>query len=177
MPKKATPKTIRKKEFDPLKTALQLAGVTDPIHRLTTVDELLESEEALSQISMLAGDGASITTVEMSLGLLPGVLRQWLKNGQTDPDGPYRILYHFYLQCSAKARMAAEITLLVKNPAMWLEKVETLQDLSEAKEQDVIQSDSSSPTSNLTFMDVDDEDEASSDGDRTAGDSPSVPEQ
>lgn len=164
--KKITPIEIRKNDFNPLKTALQLAGVSEPIASLTSIDELLACEVSLSRIAEVAGDGGSITTVEMSIGLMPGIMRQWLLNGKNDSDGPYRILYQFYLQCSAKARMAAEVSLLIKNPNAWLDRVEALESLKTVETEDIIQSNkgghlesSEASKPRLTFLEIGDDDD------------------
>lgn len=119
-------------ERDVLSNALTLSGGGHDLKRITNVVELLEDRETLLKIAEIVGSGGSINTVEMATGLPPGLLKQWLHIGKTDdPSSHFNILYRYYLAASAEARLAAEASLLCKNPAQWLERCDPLKQLEE----------------------------------------------
>lgn len=66
--------------------------------------------------------GASISTVEASIGLSPGRLKTWLIKGQNQPKTPYRIFYTKFRKWAAEAKAAAESQQLAKAPSQWLER-------------------------------------------------------
>ena len=119
-------------ERDVLSNALTLSGGGHDLKRITNVVELLEDRETILHIAEIVGSGGSINTVEMAIGFPPGLLKQWLHLGKTDdPDSSFNVLYRFYLAASAEARLAAEASLLAKNPAQWLDRCDPLKQLEE----------------------------------------------
>lgn len=168
MAKKATKRRTKKtptqppepQAYDPLDLALILGSDSEPIQRLQTIDEVLSSQPALTRIAETLSNGGSITSAEMVLGMLPGVLRQWCKNGENDIEGPFRMFFLFCRQASGKARMNAEISLLLKNPSAWLDKVELTSELAKENENDPIGHIPQKPNANLNYLEVDDDDES-----------------
>ena len=134
MAKKArTTKTTKVQEPDPqtvspLDHALRLSGPEGlSLTRITSVLELINVREAMTDIASRVCSGASISTIEMALGIPPGVMKGWLRNGKTaKPEDPYGAFYRFYLCAAAEAKQIAESQLLAKNPAKWLEQCEPL---------------------------------------------------
>lgn len=128
-PKKKPAKTkeikksfYNKDHFDPLDLALKRATDSDMIVRLTTISELLRDERALVEIAQAAATGASMKTIGMLIGLDEGVFEQWIANGKDDPNGEFRALYIFFRQAKAGAMLAAEASLLSRNPDKWLDR-------------------------------------------------------
>ena len=126
-------------EDNTLQIALNIGTNGSILKRLTCINELLSDRESLIKVATLTAGGASIDTVEMSLGLPPGMLKAWLKNGKHDVEGPFREFYQFYLLASAEAKLAAESSLLVKNPAAWLDRIDPYTQLNSLEEGDAIQ--------------------------------------
>ena len=128
-------------EEDALTNALSLSMQGATLKRITTVMELLTDRDTCLQIAEIVGTGGSINTVEMAIGLPSGMLKQWLHIGKTDrEDSPYNALYRFYLAAASEARRAAEASLLMKNPAGWLDRCDPLMQLEEAsKEADTLE--------------------------------------
>ncbi len=93
-------------------------------------------QESLVQIAESAALGASISTIEMQLGLPDGILKGWLNNGKADNEGPFHVFYRFYITACAEAKLAAESSLLRKNPAAWLERCDPLNQLNPQKEEE-----------------------------------------
>lgn len=118
---------------DLLNTALQLGTQGMTLKRVTCITELLADQESLVQIAESAALGASISTIEMQLGLPESMLKGWLNNGKADREGPFHIFYRFYLTACAEAKLAAESSLLRKNPAAWLERCDPLNQLNQSK--------------------------------------------
>ena len=115
------------------------------LKRVTCITELLADQQSLVQIAESAALGASISTIEMQLGLPDGLLKGWLNNGKADREGPFHVFYRFYITACAEAKLAAESSLLRKNPAAWLERCDPLkqlnsQDKEEPPEETTIQS-------------------------------------
>lgn len=122
MPRKKKAEDPR--HVDQVDEALALTFSGQPFKALRTVTDLISDRDALESIAEYASSGASIDSIEMKLNLHDGVLKTWLQRGKQDRDGPYRMLYFFYMRASADARIGAEATLLSKNPDKWLEKIE-----------------------------------------------------
>jgi hypothetical protein len=72
-------------------------------------------------IAESAAVGASITTIEMQLGLPEDMLKNWLRIGREEPTGPFFLFYAFFTRAQANARIAAEARVLVTNPLKWLD--------------------------------------------------------
>lgn len=119
-----------------LNTALQLGTQGMTLKRVTCITELLADQESLVQIAESAALGASISTIEMQLGLPDGILKGWLNNGKADNEGPFHVFYRFYITACAEAKLAAESSLLRKNPAAWLERCDPLNQLNPQKEEE-----------------------------------------
>lgn len=151
-----------------LSTALSLSDMESQMKVLDTVEELLQDERALTTMVETCAQGGSIDSVEMMLGISPGMLERWLRNGQHDKDGPFRALYLFYTRASANARLMAEAALLSKNPDKWLEKVEVRSKLRESSNGSepltfpgtATQNDPDPSDQGLDFLEVDDPDPA-----------------
>lgn len=129
--KKIEPPSIPETDNQTLSDALAIACEGISVKRILSIGELLEDREAMVEILTKTATGASIDTVGMSLGMPQGVLKQWLKIGEKNGDGPYRAFFEFYMKASAEARIAAEASLLIKNPAVWLDRCEPLKNLNE----------------------------------------------
>lgn len=114
-----------------LKDAMMIACEGLSVRRLTCIADLLNDRDTLISIAEKAAAGASIDTISMMVGLDKTILKQWLKIGEKERQGPYRAFYEFYLKASAEARIAAEASLLIKNPAAWLDRCEALKQIEE----------------------------------------------
>jgi hypothetical protein len=124
-------KTLDAVNEDVLSNALSLSILGSELRRITNVSELLHDRETLLKIAEVVAGGGSIHTAEMAIGIHPGMLKTWLQIGKTDAeDGLYRALYRFYLAAASEARRAAEASLLMRNPAKWLETCDPLNQLS-----------------------------------------------
>lgn len=117
-------------DFDPIQVALQLGLNEKPMVALKSIDDLLSSEEALVELVQLVANGASTSTVDMTLGLQPGMTDKWLRLGIRDSEGPFRIFYLLYSKAAASARSVAETTLLQRTPEKWLERIDIIGQLS-----------------------------------------------
>lgn len=91
---------------------------------LNSVTDLIQDQKALSTIADFCSQGASMETVEGALGIESGQLKQWLRIGKSEKNGPYRALYLFYSRINASTRLLAESCLLSKSPKEWLDRVE-----------------------------------------------------
>lgn len=128
-PKKRTPRT--KKASAPAKPdtgnsilddALSLSTMGIAVRGLKSITDLIHDRQSMLQTAEMLAAGGSVETIEMALGVDKGVIKGWLKIGKTERDGPYRAFYQFFLQASAEARLAAESSLLLKNPSSWLDR-------------------------------------------------------
>lgn len=107
-------------------------GLTVP--KITEITDLLADSKSMLVIAERVSIGASVKTVEMTLGLPTGLLAGWLKNGSDDienDESPYRLLFMFYRAAQAEAQTFAEASLLKKNPAAWLESMDVGAQLAE----------------------------------------------
>lgn len=107
-----------------LSTALRIADHDVQMKTIDSIDELLQDQPSLNLLASLVSQGASIESVEMTLGMHPGMLERWLRNGEADRKGYFRALYLFYCRAASGARVQAELAMLTKNPDKWLEKVD-----------------------------------------------------
>lgn len=156
---KPDPKTI-----SPLDHALRLTGPEGiMLTRITSVGELLNDREALADIAQRVATGASISTIEMVIGLPPGVMKGWLRNGKGAKDtDPYGVFYRFYLCAAAEAKQIAESSLLAKQPGKWLETCEPLHQLGirlDGEESQTVQGkviEQANATHKVAFKDFDD---------------------
>ena len=118
---------------DVLANAISLSTQGSTLKRITNIRELLHDRETLLKIAEVVATGGSINTAEMAVGLPPGLLKGWLRNGKYDQEGTdYHAFYRFYLAAASEARRAAEASLLMKNPAAWLDRCDPLKELEEA---------------------------------------------
>jgi hypothetical protein len=112
------------------------------------------------KIADIVASGGSITTAEMATGLPPGMLKQWLALGRHDgKDSPFNAFYRYYLAASSEARLAAESSLLVKNPSAWLERCDPLKQLEEhAQSSDTVNTTATKKESDdkITYREFDD---------------------
>lgn len=122
-----------------LNTALQLGTQGMTLKRVTCITELLADQDSLVQIAESAALGASISTIEMQLSLPDGLLKGWLNNGKADSEGPFHVFYRFYITACAEAKLAAESSLLRKNPAAWLERCDPLNQLATQSKEETIE--------------------------------------
>lgn len=122
-----------------LNTALQLGTQGMTLKRVTCITELLADQDSLVQIAESAALGASISTIEMQLSLPDGLLKGWLNNGKADREGPFHVFYRFYITACAEAKLAAESSLLRKNPAAWLERCDPLNQLATQSKEETIE--------------------------------------
>ena len=129
MAKKAKAKVDTLEDFDPITTALQLGLHEKPVAAITSIDDLLSHEESLIEVAQLVASGASTSTVDLHLGLQPGMVDRWLRLGVKDREGAFRVFYLFYSKAASVARSGAESSLLAKNPDKWLEKIDVLSQL------------------------------------------------
>jgi hypothetical protein len=141
----------RDNNFDPLDMAIKVVTSAEPISKITTIDELLDDERALAEMVAAVAGGASIKSVEMTLGLEPGMLVQWLKYGKEEREGPFRALYLFYRKAASGARMAAEASLLTKNPSEWLKTNDVEVQLEAGSDKNILLG---SVSDGPTFLDV-----------------------
>jgi len=122
-----------------LNTALQLGTQGMTLKRVTCITELLADQDSLVQIAESAALGASISTIEMQLSLPDGLLKGWLNNGKADREGPFHVFYRFYITACAEAKLAAESSLLRKNPSAWLERCDPLVQLNSQTKEETIE--------------------------------------
>lgn len=90
--------------------------------KIPLIAVVLNDPSRLGEIEDLVSTGASIGTIEASLGLHRGQLRKWLTRGEQKPRSPYGTLFQMYRKWAASARAAAEAQQLAKNPSQWLER-------------------------------------------------------
>lgn len=121
-------------DFDPVSTALRLGLNEKPIASLNSLDDLLNSEEYLVEMVQLVADGASTSTIDLHLGLQPGMVDRWLRLGHRDSEGPFRVFYLLYVKAASVARSGAERALLEKSPEKWLDRIDILGQLSREPE-------------------------------------------
>lgn len=105
----------------PVDSALSMVSFGPPIDPIITINDLMKSAETLKTIAESATVGASITTIEMQLGLPEDMLKNWLRIGKDEPSGPFFLFYAFFTRAQANARIAAEARVLTTNPLKWLE--------------------------------------------------------
>jgi len=86
------------------------------------VSTFMADADKMALVEELCTTGASISTIEASLGLSQGILRKWLNKGAVEPKTAYRRFYNLVRGWIAIARGAAEAQQLVKTPTQWLEK-------------------------------------------------------
>lgn len=143
-------------EEDVLTNAISVGMQGLSLKRITNVSELLHDRETLLQIAEIVGTGGSIATVEMAIGLPPGLLKGWLANGKHDRDGShYNALYRFYLAAASEARRAAEASLLIKNPSAWLDRCDPLKQLEITEEPTPIET-TAKTTSSVLYKEFND---------------------
>lgn len=104
-----------------------------PVKR--TISALLADPELMAQIRDLASRGASLGTIEATIGLPKGRLKKWLDFGEHRPKSTYRILYNNFRRWVAEARSIAEEQMLVKSPGQWLERNSSSKVLDTPEEQ------------------------------------------
>jgi transposase-like protein len=120
---------LQAKSEQPTNDELQKALIIDFISEgalkvLDNVTDLLKDSKALATIAEYASQGASVETIEGALGIASGQMKQWLRIGRDEKDGPYRALFLYYSKLNAGTRLMAESGLLSRNPEKWLATVE-----------------------------------------------------
>jgi hypothetical protein len=121
-------------DFSPLQQALALSVNASPPAVITSLEDFLENEDVLIQATELIANGASSSSIEMAIGLEPGQLDQWLRIGQKERDGAFRILYLWYMRAAAVPKSNAEMSLLAKSPDKWLEKIDIQSQLNRPRD-------------------------------------------
>lgn len=88
---------------------------------MAKIHDLLSNDILLEELKEYVESGSSINVIEAKLGLPNGRLKEWLIKGKEKPRTPYRRLYTLYRSWAAEATATAQSTMLLKNPARWLE--------------------------------------------------------
>lgn len=88
---------------------------------MAKIHDLLNNDILLEELKEYVESGSSINVIEAKLGLPNGRLKEWLIKGKEKPRTPYRRLYTLYRSWAAEATATAQSTMLLKNPARWLE--------------------------------------------------------
>lgn len=126
--KNVDPSKIEEDELpSTLDRALAMGSEGIILKRVTDISELLDDEQSLITMVQTTASGGSIETVESRLGLPSGMLLGWLANGKSDTEAMreslFATLYTLYRAALGEAQHAAELSLLAKSPAIWLDKV------------------------------------------------------
>jgi hypothetical protein len=119
--KKKTDNVAKENLPSPVDAALSMVSFGKPLTPVVTIEELLNSNDVLLEIAQAAAIGASISSIEMKLGFPEGMLKNWLRIGKVDQDGPFFAFFLFFQRASAEAKMHAESKVLSSNPLKWLE--------------------------------------------------------
>lgn len=119
--KKKTDNVAKENLPNPVDAALSMVSFGKPLTPVVTIEELLNSNDILLEIAQAAAIGASISSIEMKLGFPEGMLKNWIRIGKNEQDGPFYAFFLFFQRASAEAKMHAESKVLQNNPLKWLE--------------------------------------------------------
>lgn len=86
-----------------------------------TIAELMQSPDKLAVMEDLASTGASLSVIEAKLCMKEGQLTRWLVKGKEKKRSIYHRFYMMFRSWAADSVLAAQQSLITKNPAKWLD--------------------------------------------------------
>jgi hypothetical protein len=86
-----------------------------------TIAELMQSPDKLALMEELASTGASLAVIEAKFAMREGQLSLWLTKGKEKKRTIYHRFYLMFRSWAADSVLAAQQSLITKNPGKWLD--------------------------------------------------------
>lgn len=86
-----------------------------------TIAEFMQSPDKMAIMEDLASTGASLSVIEAKLMMREGQLSLWLSKGKAKKRTIYHRFYNLFRSWAADSVLAAQQSLITKNPGKWLD--------------------------------------------------------